>query len=111
MRLTRLLAGVVFGGIVVSGCQCKPETGDRQFGEIGVVYQVGEMEMIGKDGTYDFGKVPMGTSQPIRAVIRNLGRGALDLESVEKESGANLKLGETLNEAPPIFDLAFIPTS
>jgi len=108
MNSIRLLAGVVFLGIIAGGCSCDRPGGGTAFGEIAVVVKNAEgMDLIAKDGTLDFGKVPMGTSPHLKLTIRNVGRGALDLKSVEKVEGANVKLGETLNEPPPVFEVGF----
>ncbi|MBK7858466.1 MAG: choice-of-anchor D domain-containing protein [Archangiaceae bacterium] len=64
-----------------------------------------------RDGVYDFGKVPMGTHPKLKVTIRNLGDGKLQLETIAKDSGENVKLGDTVNEDSPVFEMAFAPTS
>jgi hypothetical protein len=112
MTMTRLVAVAVFVGLVGGGCDCrsKPQQ-PGQYGEIGIVYEADGVIVTNPNGTYDFGKVPMGTSPKMKVTIRNLGLAKLDLVSVQKDSGDNLKLGDSLNESPPVFEMAFTPTT
>lgn len=109
MSMTRLLLSTAFIGLVVSGCDCGPRARPpSQRGDIGIIWeQNGVMITTPTDAVYDFEKVPMGTTKTLKVVIENRGLAALDLVSVEKESGDNLKLGDGLNETPPVFELPF----
>ncbi len=113
MSSIRFLAGaLLFGAMVISGCRCKPDNAGIQPGEISIVVTKNETETIVNDNAViDFEKVPMGTSPHLKLLVRNTGRGALDLKTVEKTSGANVKIGEALNETPPVFEVAFSETS
>ncbi len=98
--------------VTVSGCHCKPTTNNSLFGEVGVVYTQSDGTVItGSNGTYDFGKIGMGTSTTKTITIKNLGTGALDLQSVAKASGDNLRLGAALDEEPPTFIWDFVATT
>ncbi|MBL8949829.1 MAG: choice-of-anchor D domain-containing protein, partial [Myxococcaceae bacterium] len=110
MSSIRYFAGLLVAAFVVSGCNCRPPPPPSSFGEIAVVVKNGETETSGPDGEYNFENVPMGTSKRLRLVIRNNGRGALDLRQIEKVSGANLK-GDMVNEDAPVFEVAFSPQS
>lgn len=113
MTMNRFLAAAVMSLFVVSGCDCGPRKPPvDNYGQVGIVFeQDGVVITHPTEATYDFGKVPMGTSPKLKVTIQNRGRAALDLQEVVKLEGANLKLGDTLNETPAVFELAFTPTT
>ncbi|MHB8872721.1 MAG: Ig-like domain-containing protein [Myxococcaceae bacterium] len=79
-------------------------------GEIGVVYDdASGSKLTSRDAVYDFGSVFMGQKQPMKLTIKNLGRGTLTLDKLEKESGAAVSIGE-LAEENPVFDVRFLPS-
>ena len=87
MTPTRL-AGLVFAAAVaLSGCAgCRPDKGQTSArGEIGVVYEVDGTKLTSREAVYDFGSVFMGQRAPLKLVVKNLGRGPLTLDKLEKD--------------------------
>ncbi len=112
MHSSRLFAASLAVAFV-SGCaDCGGgKTPPPSYGEVAVIYDVDGTQITSRDGTYDFGRVPMGTSKTLKVTVQNRGLRALDLDRVTKESGANVKLGDTLDELPAVFKLAFTRTT
>jgi hypothetical protein len=107
----RLLPGLLGCAVAVSlgGCRCNKPPDMSSFGEIAFVYDQDGTTITGPNGIYDFGKVGMGTTKQLTVTVENRGTGPLDLDSMEKVDGDHLKLGDTLDEEPPVFRLSFMP--
>jgi hypothetical protein len=91
-----------------SACRCNRAI-ETSFGEVALVYDQDGTTITGPNGTYDFGRVGMGTKRQLTVTVENRGNGPLDLDSMDKSDGENLKLGSTLDEEPFVFSLAFMP--
>src|SRR5688572_27546644 len=111
MKLSRFVVGGMFGVMMFAGCDCGAKKGGGQFGEVGIIYDQDGVTITGPNGNYAFGKVGMGTSPTMKVVIQNRGLVTLDLESVEKDMGEALKVGEFISEPAPVFELAFTKTT
>ncbi len=82
----RFAAWLLTAVAVISGCECGTRT-RKQYGDIGVVVLVDGVEVIDRDGTYDFGPVFMGQTGTLKMQIRNRGAGSLGLDRIEKSEG------------------------
>jgi len=104
---------LVFGSFLAVATQacdgCRPGGGVRQKGEVRVVYidPVTNMQNSGENGLYDFGTVSMGKTESRKLTVTNVGLGTLTIQKFAKTSGDNAKVGSFIDEAPPVFTVAF----
>jgi hypothetical protein len=98
----------LLGAVVVQGCRCGPPATQRQYGELGLVYEVEGGTRTDREALYDFGSEFMGKSLTRTIVVKNLGAGQLTLTSLEKLEGDTVLIGET-GDANPVWNVAFTP--
>ncbi len=93
------------------GCACRPESQTRVTGEIGVVTRdASGAAFVSRDAVYDFGPVFVGAQGVLELEVQNTGLGGLILESLTKEGGAPVVIGDTHADPEPVFDVRFVPT-
>jgi hypothetical protein len=73
--------------LCLAGCRCEPPPTDPGLGEIGVVYTLDGLMVTRPNGVYDFQGIAMGSSRPLDVTVKNLGKGTLQLVSLELASG------------------------
>lgn len=89
----------------LAGCNCRSGL-IASLGDVAYVMTEGGDEVVAAQGVYDFGFVPMGTSQVLDVVLRNRGRGALTVTRISKRSGAASEIGTEV-EAASVFRLSY----
>ncbi|MBI3184903.1 MAG: choice-of-anchor D domain-containing protein [Myxococcales bacterium] len=111
MKPSRVCAALSVVSFVASGCaSCgrDHEGIEKSVGEIGVVHEQDGVQVPTRDASYEFGSVFAGQTHSLRLVVRNLGRGFLTLEALEKESGAPVQIGAA-GDPDAVFEIAFEP--
>lgn len=96
-------------GVALAGCPgCRPETKGTTYGE--------PLLLIETDGVnvetteVDFGTVPMTKKVNRTVIIRNVGRGPLQLDGFVKEGeGDAIQIGTLVSEPNPVFGIDFMP--
>lgn len=98
--MTRRLAFFVLL-FLVAACECGPVTG-HSVGEPVIVVQTDAGEQLTRDGELDFGPVFFGQVSTVPVRVRNVGRGPLSLQAVERSVDAG-----TFDERSGIFGSSF----
>ena len=104
-RVTALAALAL---LLIQGCDCGGKGGVRQKGEVRVIYtDATGLQVSGENGTYDFGTVSMGKTVTQKLIVQNVGLGTLTIQKFTKESGDAAKVSTFIDEASPVFAIAF----
>src|SRR4051794_16735889 len=80
-------AAVFLALLTVGACRCEPPPTDPGKGELGIVYSLDGLMVTRANGVYDFQGIAMGSTRTLNVTVKNLGKGALDLVSLELVSG------------------------
>lgn len=110
MMTSRLsLAFVLTAVAFTSGCNCSKSQIGSSNADLGVVWKDATgVELINRDATYDFGTAFVGEKISKKMIIRNTGKGALKLVSLEKIEGASITIGADV-KTDAAFEVAFEP--
>lgn len=96
-------------GLFAAGCNCRGTSVGASTGDLGVVWKDGTgVELVNRDAVYDFGTAFAGEKVPKKLIIRNSGKGALALTSLEVVEGASTTIGADI-KSDAIFTVNFEP--
>jgi hypothetical protein len=98
---------VALAGLIAAGCG--PDIVTNKPGEVLVVVTDKDGHQIGsREAELNFGSVFMGSPEPKKLVIRNLGPGRIVLTSLTQVDGDAVHIGEGV-EGTPTWSVAFVP--
>ncbi|MBK7857587.1 MAG: choice-of-anchor D domain-containing protein [Archangiaceae bacterium] len=83
----RLQPAVFLSLLSFAACRCEPPPTVEGLGEINIVFPLDGLMVSRPDGVYDFQGIAMGSTRTLQVTVRNVGKGPLDVDTLELVSG------------------------